>query len=295
MCDCLVALPAATGGSTIFAKNSDRPPDEVQRWEHIPSTNDARPVRCTHVTIAPWPGPTRAVLISRPQWRGEVTCWGAEHGVNDAGVAIGNEAIFTIDDPRRAEPALTGLDLVRLALQRSATAEAAVSVILDLLRTVGQGGTCHDPAGHGGARTYWSSFLIADPAAAWVVETSAAVAAVRQVANAAAISNRTTIPWFDDQYRHPRQPTQRYVDARLSASRHLLASAPVTVDAVQRHLASHDSATEPGWSVCMHTEHERTVASMVAVLEAGELPSVWSAAGQPCDVGFTPIEWPESR
>ena len=34
MCDLLVALPDATaGGRTLFAKNSDRPPDEQQLLE----------------------------------------------------------------------------------------------------------------------------------------------------------------------------------------------------------------------------------------------------------------------
>jgi hypothetical protein len=295
MCDCLVALPEVTGAATILAKNSDRPPDEVQHWEHIDAAIDTEPIRCTHVTVAPWAERTREVMISRPYWRGALQCWGAEHGVNDLGVAIGNEAIYTIDDPRSAAPGLTGLDLVRLGLQRGTSAEHAVTVILDLLHTVGQGGTCHDPHGHGGARTYWSSFLVADPVSAWVIETSARVAAVRRVDTAAAISNRTSIPWFDDGYRHPRQPTDRFVDARLAASGRVLEERPVTVDALRSHLASHDSCSEPGWSVCMHTEHQRTVASMVAVMPVGERPHVWVADGQPCEVGFRQTGWPELR
>jgi secernin len=163
MCDVLVALGAATAdGITRFAKNSDRPEDERQVLEHHPARREDA-TRTTYLTIPGAAGPTLATVLSRPAWM-----WGAEHGVNEAGVAAGNATVFTTLDPRRAPAALTGMDLVRLALERATTAAEAVELIGRLIDEHGQGGSGHE----GAERPYWSSFLVADPGAAFVVETS---------------------------------------------------------------------------------------------------------------------------
>jgi hypothetical protein len=276
VCDLLVALPVATGGSTLFAKNSDRPPDERQVLEWLPSRVDDRTTRATHVELAAHPGATLGVLGSRPAWG-----WGLEHGVNEAGVAAGNATIYTTLDPRPAPDALTGMDLVRLALERAATARDAVAVIQHLLATVGQGGSGHD----GGRRPYWSSFLVADPVAAFVVETSGNESAVEEVVATRAISNRTTIPSFDAVHRHPGQPVEELVDPRWRASQAMLAAPPVSVGALQAHLASHTGG-DGGWTVCMHVdtpEHrEATTAALVAELPLGASPTVHVTTGSPC-------------
>ena len=93
-------------------------------------------------------------MLARPTW-----LWGAEHGVNEHGVAIGNEMVNTVDDPRAAPPALLGMDLVRLGLERAASADEALEVMTTLLERHGQGGVgdaVNDVS-------YWSSFLVADP------------------------------------------------------------------------------------------------------------------------------------
>jgi hypothetical protein len=278
MCDCLVALgPATTGGATLYAKASDRPPGEAQRLEWHPSRQDRQAVRTTYIDVEPAAGPTLGWLGSRPAW-----CWGIEHGVNEAGVAAGNATIYTTLDPRSAPPALIGMDLVRLALERGATAAAATEVILELLERHGQGGS-----GHAGAhRPYWSSFLLADATDAWVIETSGSVSATERVERSRAISNRTTIAGFDAGHRHPRQPVERLVDPRLDAGRAVLAAGPVQVETLQAHLRSHDGID--GYSVCMHVAGiEVTNAALVA--ELGPRPVAFVCAGSTCSSVFVPL------
>ncbi len=284
MCDTLVALPVATAdGVTRFAKNSDRPPHEAQVLEWSPARVDGGMLRCTYIEIDGWSRPTVPTLISRPTWG-----WGAEHGVNAAGVAIGNEAIYTRLDPRSAPPALTGMDLVRLGLERASTAAQAVDAMLELLERYGQGGSGHDHR----VKPYWSSFLVADPAEAWVIETSGRVWATERVARARAISNRTTIPTFDAAHRHPAQPVERTVDPRWQRSQRLLARGALTSPDLMAHLANHEDGP---WSVCMHVgaddvQPEVTTASIVVELAVAAPPVAWCAQGSPCSTPYERID-----
>ena len=279
MCDVLVALaPVTATGTTLFAKNSDRPPAEVQVVEWSPPRRDTAPVRVTHLEVPAHRGDTLGCVLSRPAWG-----WGVEHGVNEAGVAAGNTTVYTTLDPRGAVSGLTGMDLVRLALERADTAARAVETIVALIDQHGQGGSGHDPAIVPNGRPYWNAFLVADPTTAFVIDTSGAQWAVEEVAEVRAISNRTTIPEFDAVHRHPRQPVDRLVDPRWRASKEVLAARPVDVDAIATHLRSHDSCGEPGWSVCMHVEGvEQTTASMIAELRTDGGTTLHTCVGNPC-------------
>src|SRR5580693_9476428 len=157
MCDTLCA-PGRRG--MVFAKNSDRPPGEVQiAWPFGRRSSAGCTLRTQYLSI----GDTgaHATLLSCPTW-----LWGAEHGVNEYGVAIGNERVSTVHEAARARPALIGMDLVRLGLERARSAEEALAILIDLLTTHGQGGIAdavHEEA-------YDSSFLIADPRRAFVLD-----------------------------------------------------------------------------------------------------------------------------
>src|SRR5262249_52735948 len=121
MCDSFVVLPPRTaGGAMLFAKNSDRERNEAQALElHAAATHAPGDLKCTYITI-PQAARTNAVILSRPCWM-----WGAEMGANEHGVVIGNEAMHSETGPPEGD-ALTGMDLLRLALERAETAKAAV-------------------------------------------------------------------------------------------------------------------------------------------------------------------------
>ena len=110
-------------------------------------------------------------------------------GANEKGVVIGNEAVFT-RMPVAKSGGLTGMDLLRLALERSATAPQALEIITGLLSDHGQGGIC----GYQDKRfAYHNSFIIADPREGWVLETAGPLWAAVKVKDFYAISNALTI------------------------------------------------------------------------------------------------------
>ena len=298
-CDTLVVLGSHTrDGHTIFAKNSDRPPAECQPLFTAPRTSHppGATLRTQYLEIPQAPE-TLAVLGSRPWW-----LWGFEHGVNERRVAIGNEALHTREEP--AETGFLGMDLIRLGLERGRTAAEAKRVITDHLERYGQGGS----AAHGGSRRYHNSFIIADPAEAWVLETSGRHWVARRVRGHAAISNLATIgdDWDEcsagiEAYAAARgwwtpapgrrfnfraafeNPEPRYrAEARYAAScRFLAATSRATPADLMRHLRDHyDGGTvhRPGrkdgdpeaWSICMHPGGPATGATAASMV--AELP-----------------------
>jgi hypothetical protein len=188
------------------------------------------------------------------------------------------------------------MDLVRLALERSASADEAVDVITSMLAAHGQGGSGHDPALVPGGRPYWNAFVVADPEGAFVIDTSGDRWAVERVAATRAVSNRTSVPGFDEVHRHPRQPVERLVDPRLRASTEVLHRGPVSVQALQQHLRSHDSCGETGWSVCMHAaDVQVTTSSMVAELSGDGASRLWLLTGSPCERPYSAVLFGEAH
>jgi len=190
VCDTFVIR---SDSGTVLAKNSDRDPNEAQLWEWTPAADHDPEARAltTYVDL-PQATHTHATVVSRPWWM-----WGAEMGANEHGVAIGNEAVFT-KESTSLEPGLLGMDLLRLALERAASARDAVELIVDLLEQHGQSGRCS--AEHQ-RFTYHNSFLVADRDNAIVLETAGRQWATEEVTRRArSISNGLTIPAFAEKY-----------------------------------------------------------------------------------------------
>jgi secernin len=309
MCD---TLCVRRDDRMLFAKNSDRPANETQVVESRPR-RDAGTIATQYLELTS-ARPAAAAVVSRPIW-----LRGAEHGVNEHRVAIGNEKIWTVDDPRREPPALLGMDLVSLVLDRARDADEGLEVLTALLEEHGQGGS-------GEAERnvpYYSSFLIADPHRAWIVETSGRRYAARPARAGDAISNRITIgtDWTVasadvaagtdvDTWRSPRIPTG-IADRRLTTTRTGATHATTSRELVAI-LRDHggqpwgapgspaDLVVPPpaeigddfsGITVCMHTRGaDTTTASMVCELpvDDGDVVRAWFALGSPCVSVYVP-------
>ena len=318
MCDTLIAAAEVTKNNiTIFAKNSDRPPNEAQYLDWLPARTypAGEKVQCTYIEI-PQVKETNAVLLSKPFWM-----WGGEMGVNEHGLAIGNEAVFS-KVPANKEPALLGMDLLRLALERAATPSEAVTVIVDLLDEFGQGGNCVQI----GQLYYHNSFLIAGPRQTWVLETVDRHWAAREVTPVYSISNLLSL---EDQWDRSSQGfredtiNKRYAKStekinisknysdfiyttfsdgrrRCSRSRGLMESnsGNITVQTMASILRDHHVHPDPaaglaGADICMHASFgpirvSQTTGSMIVSLEEGNPLVFTTGTSAPCTGIFKP-------
>lgn len=289
MCDTLVTV---TDDGVLFAKNSDRDPNESQFLDWVPATDHppgAR-VRATWIEIDQV-ARTHAVLLSRPWW-----IWGAEMGANEHGVVIGNEAVFTRAPAEEAD-GLIGMDLLRLALERSRTAEEAVGVIVGLLEAHGQAGSCSR------VRTrlsYDNSFLVADPGGALVLETAGRRWATEEVRSGArSISNGLTIAGFAEAHADPLRSRVVQCRARRARTEPAAAAARGVLDlmaALRDHgptgLPSYSPLTGALSAPCAHAGGllvaTQTTASWVADLR-GEALHWATATAAPCTSVFKPV------
>jgi dipeptidase len=304
-CDTLVATSTATADrSVIFAKNSDRLPDECQHLRMYAARDWAAGsvVRCQYVAL-PQVRHTYRVLGSQPFW-----LWGFEHGVNERGVVIGNEAIWTTAP--RQQVGLLGMDLIRLGLERGGTAREAVDAMTALLEEHGQGGSPrhNDPR----AACYDSSFILADPGEAWVLETSGRDWAARRVQGVYSISNapclgtefdlasralraRRGLDFARDLGEYTQHP-QTSGRTRCARSRQLLQgrAGQIGVADMMAFLRDHGAAAasqEPatfGPTLCAHPGTGQTAASMVVHLHRDGF-TAWCSLVTPCISVFLPF------
>jgi dipeptidase len=320
MCDCVVALGETTArGATLFGKNSDRERDEAQPLRFFPRAEHAADAktRCTYIEV-PQARETAAVLGTGPFW-----CWGLEQGVNDHGVLIGNESVFTREEIELPEAGLLGMDLVRLALERCRTAREAVEGMGAWIEQFGQGGKgwLHIPLG------YSNGFMIADRTEAWSLQTSSRRWVAKRIGGLGAISNHPSIGddwelgsedverfavergwWSSDQgrldfeqaYRSTKLFAAHGSDGRLRRSTTLLERdrGELAESELFTLLRDHggksvppasDKSEEAYFTLCAHNEVQGdTAASMVVALDRSIR---WFALGSPCTNVYLPLSF----
>ncbi|MFQ5699998.1 MAG: C69 family dipeptidase [Myxococcota bacterium] len=319
MCDCAVAVGSATRrGGVVFGKNSDRERDEAQVVRSVPRAEHRRgaSLRCSSLSL-PQVRETHAILGSGPFW-----CWGLEQGVNDCGVAIGNESVFTHEELELPSEGLLGMDLVRLGLERARSAAEAVRILGELIERHGQGGRgfLHlDLA-------YSNGFLIADATEAWTLQTSARRWAARRVREVEAISNQLSIGsdwelaspdlegfaiergWWDagrgrvdfsSAYRSTRIFAAAASEGRLRRAHTLLESARGHIDAetLWALLRDHgegctvpraaERTDEAYFTLCAHNDIQQETAASLVV--ESDRPPVWLALAAPCCSVYLPL------
>ena len=309
MCDTLVALASETPrGALLFAKNSDRERNEAQVLEMQPRRTGGGDLKLTYIAI-PEVAQTHACLISRPCWM-----WGAEMGANEHGVVIGNEALHA-RVPAQRRRALTGMDLVRLGLERGATAAQALAVILELLERHGQGGDC----GRLGRFYYHNGFIIADGREAYVLETVGRDWVVEAVGGRRSLSNAYSI---GTAYSAISPGLSAQGEGRFDVAAHLIDEArdavsfgrgrcargqalmdragdALTPAAMMAILRDHGEAGDwtpantVGRTICMHAaqgpRRSQSVASMVSEVGADRAVHWVTATSAPCTSLFKPV------
>lgn len=289
MCDTLAFV---SKDFVLFGKNSDREVNEPQilLWQDRKIYKNSENLKCTYITI-PQAKETYAILISKPVWM-----WGAEMGTNEFGVTIGNEAVFTKDKPNNI--GLTGMDLVRLALERTSSAKQACDLIIQLIQTYGQGGNC----GYNKKIYYNNSFIIVDPYEGYVLETSGKKCTIEKIEGARAISNGLTIEPFATQ----NSDKIRSFFTRCFIRRKIIErSIPenLTVSNIFKILRSHyPNSSTPKYNLlyggmnspCMHAGglllNYQTTASWVSLLSRNNSHYHWvTATSAPCTSIFKPV------
>jgi dipeptidase len=254
--------------------------------------------------------------------------WGAEMGVNDCGVVIGNEAVFgKLVDKKGA--ALLGMDLVRLGLERGANAKQALNCMTELLEAHGQGG----PAGYRNKSfRYDNSFIIADHGEAWVLETAGRHWVAKQIGNYGAISNALSIEEdfdlcssglvefarenkyfdgkgdfnfaraFDTRFKkHMSCAVQRRA-ASLSALDKISTTESLSFSSLASSLRQHavntaEFSQHDSRNICLHAgglaRPSQTCASMIVRLVKGEPPQIMmTGTSAPCLSLFQPVWFP---
>lgn len=288
MCDTLFKRDRE---NAVFGKNSDRSCNEPNLTIFLPSAehNEAT-VECTYISI-PQVKNTYSCILVKPSWT-----WGAEMGINEYNVAIGNEAVFT--KKKSKKPSLIGMDFVRLALERGKTAEECMDIIIALLEEYSQGGNC----GFDKSFYYDNSFLIADTEEAFILETAGKKYAARKIDNQGNISNRLSLSgnyyktnddagisftnnYSDKLYTYFSKSLERQRAGEKQLEQWIKTDVFSMMFSLQSHTSERDLYTKGNvGSICMHQSAlgDHTTGSMIVNLMQNN-PTIWvTGCSTPC-------------
>lgn len=181
MCDTFVALPSATlDKNVLFAKSADCEVNEANAIVRIPRRKHVKgeTLRVTHLVI-PQAEETYEVFLTKAFWT-----YGCEIGINEYGLAMGEEAVFTTEMTEEKD-GIIGPDLMRLGLERAKNCQRAIDLMTALLEEYGQGGSAELK----GNSHFDSSFLMSDTSEAYILETAGRKWAVKKIEDFDSISN----------------------------------------------------------------------------------------------------------
>ncbi|MBK04555.1 MAG: hypothetical protein CL920_14760 [Deltaproteobacteria bacterium] len=324
MGDSFVVLPKDTmDGAIWFGKNCTRTPGEPQWMEWLAAAeHDAEEVFELSGVQVPQVARTHRLLLSRI-----VGQWGGDMGCNEHGVMISRETVLTRMPAQ--EDGLRGEDLVRLALERGASAKEALEHLIRLLTECGQKSECFV---HPKMYTLYNAFLVVDKHEAYILDTAGEHWAAKRLRTSLSFSNMMTI---HDDYDFLSEGA--HIDAcqrgwsssaeRLDFSKSFSApmAASLTGGQIRRSCTTFrlkDYRGRPDWDVCVAalTEHGgfspadgwsvempcahaswwptrqkgQTNASMICRLSTEEAPAVWATGtSSPCLSVFKPIPFEE--
>ena len=238
-------------------------------------------------------------VISKPVWT-----WGAEMGVNEYGVSIGNQAIFSKEDVHIK--GLLGIDILRLALHNSKTADEAVDFIINLIENYGQGGD----GGYKRNLKYDNSFLIKDFNESFLLESAGRHWAVKEIDKSKAVSNAyiinndfdkidkesSEVDNFKNKYENKLKTYFTKGNNRKNFANNFLAENDFYLGSIMKLLRSHISKKNKlkrgRKSICMHSAwavKSETTASMIVEYFEDDFIIWMTASPNPCVSLYKPL------
>lgn len=314
MCDTITVFDNNNKAS-FFGKNSDRDPEELQILyiSHDPEKElYSRPFEeeITRYIDHPFQKLKEVfkrfdnkyqAIISRPVW-----IWGAEMGVNEYGLSIGNEAVFSKE--KTVKDGLLGMDILRLALHNNKTAKQATDFIVDLIEEYNQSGD----GMYSGKLHYHNSYLIKDFKETFILETAGKHWAIKNVKSVATISNSYTINndynRIDKKSNNDRNFKEQYENRLLSyfsggdyrqdfSSNYLFQKKPCLKE-IMKLFRSHKkgkSRIQSGMkSICMHPGFLKTetTGSMIVEYREDKFVTWFTGSPHPCLSLYKPVTFP---